>query len=128
MRFTLDTAVAGACGLLGFLLLWNLGHGLLLLSESAGHLLFGLGLGANTLGGAVDDTAVLDEALYHPVGRAGAVDAGVDARLAQVVVAVVTNAAVVVLIFHGHVAVVAIHDPGGLGGLYLGAESQVGVA
>jgi hypothetical protein len=119
----LDTAVASARGLVGLLLLCDVDNGLLLLSKGAGHLLSGLGLGANTLGGAVDDASVLDEALDHPVARAGAVDAGVDARLAQVVVAVVADAAMVVLVFQGHVAVVAIHNPGGLGGVHLGAES-----
>jgi hypothetical protein len=122
-RSTLNTAVASARRLFSLLLLSNFDNRLLLLSKGAGHLLSGFGLGANTLGGAVDDAAVLDEALDHPVARAGAVNAGVDARLAQVVVAVVADAAVVVLVFQGHVAVVSIHNPGGLGSVHLGAES-----
>jgi hypothetical protein len=88
--------------------------------------LLGLDLGRNALGGAVHDAAVLDEALDHPVASARAVDSGIHASGAEIVVAAVADAAVEVLVFHGVVAVVAIHDPRGAGAR-LRAECEIGI-
>jgi hypothetical protein len=74
--------------------------------------LFSLDLGWDTLGGAVDDGAVLDGALHHPVASTWAVDTIVDTARAKIVIATVTDAAVEMIVFHGMVAVVAIHHPG----------------
>jgi hypothetical protein len=129
-----DAAVAGASRLLtvyrlllvrestrDFLWLLGLGLGLRL------DLWLGLDLGRDTLGGAVDNTAVLDKALDHPVARARAVNTWIDARRAQVVVATVADTAMEVLVVHGVVAVVAVHDPstGVLDGL--GAKCKVSI-
>jgi hypothetical protein len=129
-----DAAVAGASRLLTV-------YRLLLVRESTGDFLWllglglgprldlwlGLDLGRDTLGGAVDNTAVLDKALDHPVARARAVNTWVDARRAQVVVATIADTAMEVLVVHGVVAVVAVHDPstGVLDGL--GAECKVSI-
>jgi hypothetical protein len=131
---TVDAAVAGAGRLLTV-------YRLLLVRESTGDFLWllglglglrldlwlGLDLGRDTLGGAVDNTAVLDKALDHPVARARAVNTWIDARRAQVVVATVADTAMEVLVVHGVVAVVAVHDPstGVLDGL--GAECKVSI-
>lgn len=133
---TLDTAVAGA----GWLLVMH--NRLLFLSEGAWNLLFlrlfglglglgfdlGLGLWCNALGCAVHNDAVLDEALDHPVAVSRAVDAIVDTRRAKVIVASVAYTAVVVLIFHGVVAVVAVHDPRRTHVRRLGAEGETRIA
>jgi hypothetical protein len=131
---TVDAAVAGAGRLLTV-------YRLLLVRESTGDFLWllglglglrldlwlGLDLGRDTLGGAVDNTAVLDKALDHPVARARAVNTWIDARRAQVVVATIADTAMEVLVVHGVVAVVAVHDPstGVLDGL--GAECKVSI-
>lgn len=79
-QLTLDTAVAGSGGLLGFLLLSNFRHGLLLLGKGAWHFLLCLRLSwGQALSVAVDNASVLDESLDHPVARAGAVNARFDA-------------------------------------------------
>ena len=122
----LDARVAGASRLLrlhGLRLL--LGHELLG-RESTGHfLLLGLdldlrhglrlrllrGLGSNPLGGAVGDLAILDETLNQPVTLTRAVVARGNAVLAEVIVALVANAAVVVLVGHGLVTDIAVDGP-----------------
>lgn len=121
----LDTAVAGA----GWLLFaWNR---LLLIGEGTWDFLLlgllGLGLGRDTLGCAVDHATVLDEALDHPVSATGAVDAVVYASRAEVVIAAVAYTAVEVLVLHGLVAVVAVHDPRGAHVARLGAECETRV-
>jgi hypothetical protein len=70
-----------------------------------------LGFGWHPLCGAVDNIAILHEALDHPVAIAGAVYARIDTSGAKVVVSVVTNAAVEVLILHGLVAVITVYHP-----------------
>jgi hypothetical protein len=97
----LDARVAGAgrCGLLR--LLNESGLGLVVLAARS-----------NSLGGAVDDLAVLDETLNHPVILTAAVDAAIDAFLAKVKIALVTGAAVVMLIWDRKVAVVAVDRVG----------------
>ena len=62
-----------------------------------------------------------------------AVNASADARLAKIVVAIITDSAVVVDISHGLVAAVAEHRPGANGcsrhsGWFLGAESELALA
>lgn len=125
LRQNLDTVVASSCRLFSLIDDW-----LLLLSERARHLLPSrisrrLSLGANTLGRAVDNASVFDEALHHPVTGPRAVDTSVDARWAEVVVTVVTDRAMEVLVFHWLVAVVAEDDPGALGRSLLGSEGEV---
>jgi hypothetical protein len=94
--------------------------------------LLGLGLGLDhlgwdALGGAVDDAAVLNEALDHPVTSARAVNAGVNTCGTEIVIATVTDAAVEVFVFHGVVAVVAVDNPGGAGVVRLRAERKIGI-
>jgi hypothetical protein len=131
---TVDAAVAGAGRLLTV-------YRLLLVCESTGDFLWLLGLGLglrldlwlcldlgrDTLGGAVDNTAVLDKALDHPVARARAVNTWINARRTQVIVATITDAAMEVLVVHGVVTVVTVHDPstGVLDGL--GSECKVSI-
>jgi hypothetical protein len=85
-------------------------------------------LGASTLSTADFDIAVLDKALYHPVVGTGAVDARVNTGVAEIVVSLIADAAVVVLVFHGQVAVVAVDDPRCRLHLDLWTDGQVGVA
>jgi hypothetical protein len=61
------------------------------------------------------------------VALSGAVNARVYASWAEIIVAVVTDAAMEVLVIHGVVAAVAIHNPGSTCCCGLGAESQWGV-
>jgi hypothetical protein len=119
----LDAAVAGA----GWFVITN--DWLLLVCVGSRNFLslLGLGLGGHALSGAVDDTTVLHESLDHPVARTWAVDARVNASRAQVVVASVADAAVEVLVFHGMVAVVAVHDPRGAGSVRLRAECKISI-
>jgi limonene-1,2-epoxide hydrolase len=109
LREDLDAAVTGA----GWLLF--VCDGLLLIGEGTRNLLLlgllGLDLGCDALGGAVDDAAVLDETLNHPVSASGAVNTVVYAGRAEIVIAAIAYAAVEVLVLHGLVAVVAVHDP-----------------
>jgi hypothetical protein len=70
-----------------------------------------LNLAPNTLGCAGDDLAVLDGTLDQPVTFARAKLTAGDAGLTEIVVATVTDAAVVVRIVHGVVAVVAVDRP-----------------
>lgn len=132
----LDTAVAGASWLL------VIHNRLLFLGEGAWNLLFlrliglgfglgfslGLGLWCNALGCAVNNNAVLNEALDHPVAVSRAVDAIGDTRGAKIIVASVAYTAVVVLIFHGLIAVVAVHNPRRTHVRRLGAEGETRVA
>lgn len=62
-----------------------------------------------SLGDTVDNLAVLDEALDHPVVLASARDALIHASLAQIVVTIVADIAVVMHVGNGHVAAVAVH-------------------
>ena len=123
----LDAAVAGA----GWLLL--ICDGLLLIGKGTWDLLLlglldlGLDLGCDALGGAVDDAAVLDEALDHPVAASGAVDAVVYAGRAEIVITTVAYTAVEVLVLHGLVAVVAVYHPRSAGVARLRAECETGV-
>lgn len=120
----LDAAVAGA----GWLLL--ICDGLLLVGKGTWNLLLlglldlGLDLGCDALGGAVDDAAVLDETLDHPVAASGAVDAVVYAGRAEIVITTVAYTAVEVLVLHGLVAVVAVYDPRSAGVARLRAECE----
>lgn len=66
----------------------------------------------DTLSGAVDDLAVLDRTLDEPVTLSRAQLAIVDTLLAQVVVTIIADAAVVVLVLHGFVALIAVDSPG----------------
>jgi len=75
-----------------------------------------LSLASDTLGCAGDDLAVLDRALDQPVTFARAQLTAGDAGLTEIVVATVTDAAVVVRIVHGVVAVVAVDGPLSLSG------------
>lgn len=92
----------------------------------------GLGpdLGWEALSGAADHLAVLDEALDEPMTLTRAELAGVDTTLAKIVVTTVTDAAVVMLVVHNGVALVAVHGPGRTRyrealNLRLGAEGQL---
>ena len=82
---------------------------------------------SNTLGGAGDDLAVLDRALDQPVTLARAQLTTGDAVLAEVVVAAVADAAVVVRIVHGGVAVIAVDGPLPLSGS-CGSDSRLTAA
>jgi len=85
-----------------------------------------LGFGWHPLGGAVDNIAILHEALDHPVAIAGAVYARIDTSGAKVVVSVITNAAVEVLILHGLVAIITVYHPSSAAGAaWLGAECKI---
>jgi hypothetical protein len=118
----LDAAVAGA----GWLLL--ICDGLLLIGKGTWNLLLlgllglSLNLGCDALGSAVDDAAVLDEALDHPVSASGAVDTVIYAGWAEIVIATIAYTAVEVLVLHGLVAVVAVYDPRSARVARLGAE------
>ena len=86
---------------------------LLFLSEGTGHLggFVQLELGGDGFGRAVDDLAILHKALDQPVAVARAVPANVYASLAQVVVAVIADIAVIVLVLHRLVTDIAIDGP-----------------
>lgn len=73
--------------------------------------LLGFDFWRDALGGTIDDAAVLNGALHHPVAGTRAVNARIDTSGAKIVVATVTHAAMKVLVFHGVVAVVAVHNP-----------------
>lgn len=121
-KLTLDAAVAGArCLLL-------ICDGLLLVGESSRNVLglCGLDLGWDALRGAVDNVAVLNKTLDHPMAVSRAVNAGVHTSRAEIVVSVVTDAAVEVLVIHWVVAIVAVYDPGGACNRF-GTECKRGV-
>jgi hypothetical protein len=105
-----DTAVAGASRLLFVC------NRLFLIGKSSWNLLLlgllGLDFGCDTLGSAVNNAAVLDEALDHPVPAAGAVNTVVYAGRAKIIIATITYTAMEVLVLHRLVAVVAVNDPG----------------
>jgi hypothetical protein len=107
LRKHLDTAVASA----GCLVL--VCNSVLLVCIGSGNVLvvLSLDLGRHTLSRAVDDGAVLNEALDHPVAGSRAVSAVLDAGRAEIVVATVANTAVEVLVLHRLVAAVAVDDP-----------------
>lgn len=71
-----------------------------------------LALGNHSFGGAVDNLAVLDKTFDKPVALAWAMVARVDTLLAQVIVTVVANGAMVMLVGHGLITVVAKYGPG----------------
>jgi hypothetical protein len=68
--------------------------------------------GRDTLSGAADDLAILDESLDEPVALTWAELATGDAALAQVVVTTIADVAVEMGIRHCHIALVAIDRPG----------------
>jgi hypothetical protein len=74
-------------------------------------LLLSLSLAPDALGGAGDDLAVLNSTLDQPVTLARAKRTTGDASLAEVVVAAIADAAVIVRIVHGGVAAVAVDRP-----------------
>ena len=121
---TLDAAVAGASRLL------SVDDGLLFVGKCTWHfLLLGLlgldlGLWCDTLGGAVYDIAVLNKTLDHPVANSRAMDAVIHTLGAEVIVTPIAHAAVEVLVFHGLIAVVAVHDPRGAQAGRLGTEGK----
>jgi hypothetical protein len=104
---------------------------LLLVGVSPRDVLGLLGLelnGRHALGGAIYDAAILDKALDHPVARARAVNACIHASGAKIIVSAVTDATVEVLVLHGMVAVVAVHDPRCAGIVRLWAERKISIA
>jgi hypothetical protein len=123
LRHALDAAVACASRLL------VADDRLLLVGVSPRHVrcLVRLDLGWHSLGGAVHDAAVLDKALDHPVACTRAVNAGIDTSGAKIVVSAVTDSTVEVLVLHGMVAVVAVHDPSGASIVRLWAEREISV-
>jgi hypothetical protein len=102
---------------------------LLLVGKGPRHVLclLRLGLGRHALGGAVYDATILDKALDHPVARAGAVNAGIDTSGTKIIVSAITNSTVEVLVLHGMITVVAVHDPGGASIVRLWAEREISV-
>lgn len=74
----------------------------------------GLGpdLGREALSGAADHLAVLDKALDEPVTLTRAELARVDTTLAKIIVTTIADAAVVVLVVHNGVTLVAVYGPG----------------
>ena len=118
----LDAAVAGTREFL-----FVRGRGLVF-SKSSWNLLviLSLSLWGDALGGAVLNTAVGHETLDHPVACSRAVDACIDTSRAKIVVTTITHAAMKVLIFHGVVAVIAIHNPG-CDAVRLGPECEVSI-
>ena len=116
---TLDAAVASASsdidrlldGLIRLLLLGVLSEGTRHLRKCGlGSLIHSL-LWRQTLRGAAYNLTILDKALDQPVVVAWAVNATVDARLAEIVVALIADVAVVVGISHGLIALVAEDGP-----------------
>ena len=61
------------------------------------------------LSGASDNLAILDETLDHPVTLAATQNAVINAALAQIVVTVITGAAMVVLVRYWPVTIVAVN-------------------
>jgi hypothetical protein len=59
------------------------------------------------------------------VAGSRAVDAGIYTGWAKIVVAAVADAAVEMLVFHGVIAVVAVHNP--RGGARLGSKCEIGI-
>lgn len=123
LRQDIDTTVAGA-GRLFFACYW-----LLLVGVSSRNftVLLDLDLGRDALSGAVDDRTVLHEALDHPVATSWAVDTGVDAGRAEIIVPIITNTAVEMLVLHWVIAIVAIDYPRSAGLSWLGTERQISV-
>jgi hypothetical protein len=87
---------------------------LLLLGKGTGHVILGLEirLRRNALSGAVDHGAILYESLDHPVALARAMHTSIDTGRAEIVVALVTYVAMIMLVRHRVIAVVAVHNPG----------------
>jgi len=67
-----------------------------------------LWLRCNGLGGAVDDLSILNKTLDHPVSITFTENTVIDTCLTEIKVAIITNAAVVMLIWDGIAAVVAV--------------------
>jgi hypothetical protein len=122
-RKALDTTVASARW---FIIAFSR---LLLIGISSRYILsvFSLDLGRDALGGAVNDITILYEALHHPVAGTWAVDASVDTSRAKIIVATVADTTVEVLVFHGMVAVIAVHYPRGANVVRLGSERKTGI-
>lgn len=101
LKFTLNTRVAGTCSC-EVIVLSNQGD--LGLRESS----WGLWLRCDGLSCAIDDLAVLDKALDHPVTLAIADNAIANTGLAKIKVSLITGAAMVMLIRNGSIAVVTV--------------------
>jgi len=110
---TVDAGITRAGRTLALLLFHLLVVHFLFLSEGTGHLggFVQLDLGGDSFGRAVDDLAILHKALDQPVTVARAVTANVYASLAQIVVTVIADIAVIVLILHRLVTDVAVDGP-----------------
>jgi hypothetical protein len=67
-----------------------------------------LRLWCNGLSGAVNDLSVLDKTFDHPVSITSAENTVIDTGLAEIKVTIIASAAVIVLIWDGIVAVVAV--------------------
>jgi hypothetical protein len=63
------------------------------------------------LSGAVDNMAILDETFDKPVALTWAMDTSIDALLAQIIVTIIADVAMVVLVRHGLITVVAENGP-----------------
>ena len=117
-KLTFDAAVASACRFI-FDECW--------LREGSRNGLLNLGfyLGTNTLGRAIHDRPILDEALDHPVTSAWAMDTRIHARWTEIVVSMIANTAMKVCVLHWLVAVVAEYNPGALGLGLFGTEGEI---
>jgi hypothetical protein len=133
---TLNTAVAGTSRLKNHRLYHDLRLLLLnMLSEGAWHLrkhnlLSSRQLRWEALSRAADHLTILDKALHQPVTLIQAVSARLDAFLAEIVITIVADVAVIVSISHSVIAVVAEDGPGAHRGRchddrLLGAESEL---
>jgi len=118
LRQNFDAAIASACW---FILdeRW--------LREGSRNGLFNLRfcLRADTLGRAVHDRAILDEALDHPVTSARAMDTRIHARRAEIVVSMIANATMKVCVLHWLITVVAEYNPGAWGLGLFGTEGEI---
>ena len=114
---TVDAGIAGARRIVALLLfhihIHIFGIQLLFLSERTRHLgwLIQLEFGEDGFGRAIDDLTILDKALDQPVAISRTVITSVYAGLAQIIVSIITDVAVVVLIRHWHVTNVAVDGP-----------------
>jgi len=126
LRKDIDAVVASASGHLHCL--FESGHAALGLLAAIGasdrDLLLDalLGLAANALSGAGDNLAVFNAALDQPVTFTRAESAAGNAGLAEIVIAAIADAAMIVRIVHGVVAAVAVNRPLTLGGSH-GSDS-----
>lgn len=116
----LDLLLVSFLGLfLGLFLDFNLGFNLLLLRSLDSGLRLGLllvGLGSNSLGGALDELAIASGSLDQPVITAVAGNTFIDTSLAEIKVAVVAGGTVIVHVGNGPLAVVTADGEVGAGG------------